>query len=86
MCNWCGKNPIQVKHHYPIPKSRGGKEMVDICATCHSLYHNGILVNGMFCRNEKETKKEVIKTLKKCFPLLKEIIDPKVVVIKIPQI
>ena len=39
-CQWCGikTNAIQ-EHHYPIPKSKGGKEIVKICPNCHYEYH-----------------------------------------------
>lgn len=39
-CDWCGckTNAIQ-KHHYPIPKSKGGIATVNICPNCHYEYH-----------------------------------------------
>lgn len=40
VCEWCGckTNAIQ-KHHFPIPKSKGGKDTVNICPNCHYEYH-----------------------------------------------
>lgn len=40
VCEWCKTktNAIQ-EHHYPIPKSKGGKEIVKICPNCHYEYH-----------------------------------------------
>ncbi len=40
ICEWCGeKNLILHKHHYPIPKSKGGTKTVNICPNCHYNYH-----------------------------------------------
>lgn len=39
-CEWCGcKTTAIQKHHYPIPKSKGGTETVNICPNCHYEYH-----------------------------------------------
>ena len=39
-CEWCGcKTYALEKHHYPIPKHKGGTETVLICPTCHREYH-----------------------------------------------
>jgi hypothetical protein len=39
-CSWCGySTPILHEHHYPIPKREGGKQIVEICANCHSEFH-----------------------------------------------
>lgn len=39
-CEWCGLYTFAIQeHHYPIPKSKGGKETVRICPNCHSEYH-----------------------------------------------
>lgn len=39
-CEWCQEktNAIQ-EHHYPIPRCKGGKEIVKICPNCHFEYH-----------------------------------------------
>jgi uncharacterized phage protein (TIGR02220 family) len=40
-CQWCGcKTTILHKHHFPIPKRLGGKEVVYICSNCHSEFHS----------------------------------------------
>ena len=40
-CEWCGdKVMILESHHYPIQRVDGGTETVNICPTCHSMYHN----------------------------------------------
>ena len=39
-CVWCGTETLVIeKHHYPIPKKDGGKEVVDICPLCHTEFH-----------------------------------------------
>ena len=40
-CEWCGCgcNVIN-EHHYPIPKSKGGTDIVKICPNCHSEFHS----------------------------------------------
>lgn len=39
-CEWCGcKTTVLHKHHYPIPKRQGGKEIVNICSNCHHEFH-----------------------------------------------
>lgn len=39
-CEWCGcKTTAIQKHHYPIPKIKGGTETVNICPNCHYEYH-----------------------------------------------
>ena len=39
-CEWCGcKTTILHKHHYPIPKRMGGKQIVNICSNCHNEFH-----------------------------------------------
>ena len=40
ICEWCGKESyVLQKHHYPIPHSKGGKDVVNICPNCHYTYH-----------------------------------------------
>lgn len=39
-CEWCkGKTCILEEHHYPIPRSEGGAEIVQICGSCHREFH-----------------------------------------------
>lgn len=39
-CEWCGGKSIALqKHHYPISKSDGGTETVNICPNCHYEFH-----------------------------------------------
>ena len=41
VCEWCGhKSYILHKHHFPVPKSMGGTEIVEICPNCHSTFHS----------------------------------------------
>ena len=40
VCEWCGcYTAVLHKHHYPIPKSKGGTETVNICPNCHHEFH-----------------------------------------------
>ena len=40
VCEWCRKPSITLQdHHFPIPKSKGGEEVVRICPNCHYGYH-----------------------------------------------
>lgn len=39
-CDWCGCRTFALQeHHFPIPKSKGGKDIVKICPNCHYEYH-----------------------------------------------
>ena len=41
-CSWCGIKTTSIqKHHYPISRADGGKELVEICPTCHYEFHLG---------------------------------------------
>jgi hypothetical protein len=46
-CEWCGCgcNVIN-KHHYPIPKSMGGANLVNICPNCHCEFHSLYKIGG----------------------------------------
>ena len=47
-CDWCGtKCLILHKHHYPIPKSRGGSDVVYICPNCHCVFHSVYTSGGL---------------------------------------
>lgn len=40
VCEWCKcKTPVLHRHHYPVLKSKGGIETVDICPNCHAEFH-----------------------------------------------
>lgn len=40
-CPWCGLKKYHYhRHHYPIPREHGGKQIVRICVECHLTYHN----------------------------------------------
>lgn len=39
-CEWCGHRTTTLhRHHYPVPKRLGGKDIVNICANCHTEFH-----------------------------------------------
>jgi hypothetical protein len=39
-CHWCkGTSCILHEHHYPVKKSKGGQETINICPSCHSEFH-----------------------------------------------
>lgn len=41
VCEWCGCGcNVLNEHHYPIPKSKGGKKIVKICPNCHYEFHS----------------------------------------------
>ncbi|MBD2492179.1 hypothetical protein [Aulosira sp. FACHB-615] len=40
VCEWCkAKTLILDRHHYPVPKSKGGDKIVNICPNCHQEFH-----------------------------------------------
>lgn len=52
VCEWCKSKAITLEgHHYPISKSDGGVEIVNICPNCHSAFHHSILVRVLECKN-----------------------------------
>ena len=39
-CAWCKSDTLVLhEHHYPIPKSEGGTDIVKLCPNCHAEYH-----------------------------------------------
>ena len=39
-CEWCGQRSFVLhKHHFPIPRHKGGIDTVSICPNCHCTYH-----------------------------------------------
>jgi hypothetical protein len=52
-CEWCeSQSYILHKHHYPIPRSLGGEEVINICPNCHCEYHF-LLDNTFYTFNEE---------------------------------
>lgn len=40
-CVWCGcKTYSPHEHHFPISKSKGGKNIILVCPNCHYGYHS----------------------------------------------
>ena len=40
-CEWCNQKVYLLQeHHYPVPRRKGGKEIVKICPNCHVSFHN----------------------------------------------
>jgi len=43
-CEWCGNTKESwdmLRHHFPLPRSLGGKATVNICRSCHDQFHYG---------------------------------------------
>lgn len=41
VCEWCKCTTTSLhNHHYPKPKSQGGKKTVSICPNCHQHFHD----------------------------------------------
>jgi hypothetical protein len=39
-CEWCKSSTVILhRHHFPIPKHKGGKLTVSICPNCHCEFH-----------------------------------------------
>ena len=40
-CEWCGSmvHTLQ-KHHFPVSAKDGGKDIVEICGSCHADFHH----------------------------------------------
>jgi len=39
-CSWCNCSTTSLhEHHYPLSKSKGGKQVIGICPNCHSEFH-----------------------------------------------
>lgn len=39
-CSWCNSQTYCLEeHHYPMPKIKGGLEVVSICSNCHREFH-----------------------------------------------
>lgn len=58
-CEWCGnKVDVLEKHHFPIPKSMHGTEVVRICHDCHAKFHKLEYQNNMGVYHTDSHKKE----------------------------
>ena len=71
VCDWCkGETYALHGHHHPIPKSKGGKEIVNICANCHYEFHE--LKTSFFYKPIPEIQKAFEKSINAKKDLLKE--------------
>jgi len=67
VCQWCGiKTAILHKHHYPVLKSRGGKETVDICPNCHSEFHCGLPIYQLILTEQQQDELRLFKEEMQC--------------------
>lgn len=39
ICPLCNRDVPRVSAHHMVPKSRGGRETLDICQDCHGMIH-----------------------------------------------
>lgn len=87
-CPWCGRRLATVPHHYPIPRSQGGKQTINICGRCHRLYHSLFFINASVAKSPEEYEQAIQQRLQqllhKVFPLLTKIIVPKFCVLNPP--
>ncbi len=44
-CGLCKRDVRQVSKHHLIPKSEGGREVIELCAACHKTLHS-FFTNG----------------------------------------
>lgn len=59
-CPLCNQEKVPLCcHHYPIPKSKGGKKCVRICLNCHFRFHFPKLKKR---KNKRKNKKEIFYT------------------------
>lgn len=75
-CPWCGMETNRVvKHHFPIPKAKGGKEVVSICLDCHDKAHGRLILDASDAVNHEEYQELVTRRfyarLEKSFPKLR---------------
>lgn len=66
ICEWCNiYTSVLHSHHYPVPKSKGGVNTVEICPNCHHEFHYyqrkislNICIKGMKDLNNKKKEHE----------------------------
>lgn len=69
-CDWCtGSTCVLHAHHYPIRKSKGGQNTVNICPSCHCEFH--FLLDKKHYRIKKEIKDEFDKAIEERERILK---------------
>ena len=39
ICPLCTREIVHLSKHHPVPKSLGGREIINICGDCHSAIH-----------------------------------------------
>lgn len=60
-CEWCQSLTFTLhQHHYPVYRCKGGKNVVRICANCHSDFHT-LADNDQFQIND-----DIIELIHKC--------------------
>ena len=74
-CLWCGKpDEILIKHHFPVCKKDGGREIILICHTCHLRVHSRMFISAMWCKDDvqygKTVMRKMYRNVKAVFPLL----------------
>jgi hypothetical protein len=64
ICTWCKATTCVLHaHHYPMRKSKGGQETINICPSCHCEFH--FLVDSTKYR----LTNEIIKIFDECYRL-----------------
>ena len=68
ICSLCSREVPELTEHHLVPKSRGGKDCISICADCHkqlhSLYDNKHLENILNTPNTIKGDKKFSKYTK----------------------
>ncbi len=39
-CELCGRSVMHITRHHLIPRTEGGKDVVDLCIPCHKTLHS----------------------------------------------
>jgi len=57
-CDWCkGTSCLLHFHHYPMKKSKGGQQTINVCASCHCEFH--FLLDNKQYRLTKEIQDQI---------------------------